>query len=84
MWKRIFEMAKQMILLTEATQRNSERIDKLQEQVRDLTMAFERLRYEIQRVNDKDDNEREKMALRLENELLKFERRLIPKRDDER
>lgn len=84
MWKRIFEMAKQMILLTEATQRNSERVDKLQEQVRDLTMAFERLRYEIQRVNDKDDNEREKMALRLENKLLKFERRLIPKRDDER
>lgn len=48
-----------------------------------MSLAIERLRYEIQRVNDKDENEREKMALRLENELLKFERRLLPKRDGE-
>ena len=38
--------------------------------------AFERLAYEIRRVNDKDDHEREKIILKLENELLKFERRL--------
>lgn len=32
--------------------------------------------YELNRTNENERHEREKMALRLENELLKFERRL--------
>ena len=40
--------------------------------------AVERLAYEIHRVSDKEGHEREQLALRLENELLKFERRLPP------
>jgi hypothetical protein len=34
------------------------------------------LAYEVRRVQDEEKHEREKLALRLENELLKFERRL--------
>lgn len=37
---------------------------------------LERLAYEIQKTREEDRHEREKLALRLENELLKFERRL--------
>lgn len=44
--------------------------------VKDLATAFGRPAYEIRRVGDKDESEREKLVLRLENELLKFERRL--------
>ena len=47
-----------------------------------MTIAVERLSSEIRRVRERDDNEREKMALRLENELLKFERRLLPKHNE--
>lgn len=36
----------------------------------------ERVAYEVNRVADLDQHEREKLVLRLENELLKFERRL--------
>ena len=76
MWKQIFDMAKRLLLLTEDTKRNRDEIKEMREQIRDLAAAIERLAYEVRRVGDKDDNEREKLALRLENELLKFERRL--------
>jgi archaellum component FlaC len=76
MWKQIFDMAKRLLLLVEQTDRNRDEIKELQKQFRDLAAAFERLAYEIHRVSDKDDHEREKIILKLENELLKFERRL--------
>ena len=41
-----------------------------------LSVVVERLLFEIQRVSDRETAEREKMALQLENEMLKFERRL--------
>ena len=50
-----------------------------------MASALERLIYEVHRVSEKIDHasenevhEREKLALRLENELLKFERKLPP------
>lgn len=55
----------------------SRRDKELGQEVRDLTRAVERLAYEIHRVGEKDDHEREKIVLRLENELLRFERRLL-------
>lgn len=77
-------MAKRLLLLVEHTNRNSDDIKELQKQVKDLATAFERLAYEIRRVSDKDDNEREKLTLRLENELLKFERRLPTAKTEEK
>lgn len=82
MWKQILETAKRVLLLVEESRRNRQDIENMQAQLRAMSGAIERLRYEIQRVSDKDDNEREKMALRLENELLKFERRLLPKHNE--
>ena len=48
-----------------------------------MARALERLAYEVHRVSERVDyagkneaQERDKLALRLENELLKFERRL--------
>jgi len=76
MWKQIFEMAKRLFMLAEDTKRNRDEIKELREEVRRLTAALERLAYETRRVGDRDENEREKLALRLENEMLKFERRL--------
>lgn len=50
-----------------------------------MAHALERLAYEVHRVNEKVDysskseaQERDKLVLRLENELLKFEQRLLP------
>ncbi|MBV9851166.1 MAG: hypothetical protein JO250_15970 [Armatimonadetes bacterium] len=41
-----------------------------------MALALQRLAYEISRVRDDAASEREKTALRLENQLLRFERRL--------
>ncbi len=41
-----------------------------------MASAVERLAHELHRVRENEAHEREKMALKLENELLRFERRL--------
>ena len=78
MWKQILELAKRLFMLAEDTKRNRDEIRELREEVRRLTGAVERLAYEIHRVSDKEGHQREQLALRLENQLLKFERRLPP------
>ncbi len=74
--KRILALIKTVFLLTEETNRNRKDIEDLQKQTKEVMSAIERLTYEIRRVSERDDNEREKIMLRLENELLRFERRL--------
>ncbi len=49
-----------------------------------LTNIVERLAFKIRRVSDRESSEREKMALQLENEMLKFERRLPQGKDLEK
>lgn len=76
MWKQIFDMAKRLLLLAEDTKRNRDEIKELRQELRNLTAAVERLAYELHRVSEKDDHEREKIELKLDNALLRFERRL--------
>ncbi len=51
-------------------------IKDLQREMRDLARGFDRLAYEIRRVSDNEAQERKMIALQLENDMLKFERRL--------
>ncbi len=90
MWKDLIEFTKAVFSLQRDTQQNKDDIKKcernieiLQQDVKDirkefskLTVIVERLAFEIQRVSDRETTEREKMVLQLENEMLKFERRL--------
>ena len=76
MWKQLSEWLTQMVMLAKETQRNSDDIKQMRREMDEMARAIERLAYEIKRTQDEDRHEREKLALRLENELLKFERRL--------
>jgi hypothetical protein len=89
MWKHFIELARQVLRLAEDTQKNRADIKELHKEVRDLSIAterelnsmrraIERLAYEIQRVDERSQAEREKLSLELENQLLRFERRLPP------
>lgn len=69
MWKSIFELTKRLLLLAENTDRNRDDIKELQRQMKEMTAAFERLAYEVRRVSERDDHERGKVILRLENDL---------------
>ena len=54
----------------------------LRREVQDLAHGFERLAYELRHVRESEAQERKYLALQLENELLKFERRLPFKESD--
>jgi hypothetical protein len=82
MWKQLSDWLMQMIILARETQRNTDDIKQMRREIDELARAVERLAYEIRRVHDEESHEREKLALRLENEMLRFERRLPSMRDD--
>jgi hypothetical protein len=85
MIKQIVEFSKQVLALTKEVQKcrtditeirqydreQDQRIDQLVEAVRTLT-------YELKHDRDMSARDRENLVLRLENELLRFERRLPP------
>lgn len=92
MWNDIFSSVKQLFVLNEQTQLNKEEIKELRRNFKDIEdkvnnlsslvslLAHDniRLREEIQNSRREEAKERENLALRLENEMLKFERRLPP------
>ncbi len=76
MWKQIYESLKQLVLLSEQTRENRREIKAVRQELRDLTAVVERLAHEMRRASENQAHEREKLELRLENALLRFERRL--------
>jgi biopolymer transport protein ExbB/TolQ len=90
MWKEMLSALKEVFVLLEKTEQNKESIkdvrsdfQKLEERVDKLASALQilahdnlRLREEIQNARREESKERENLALKLENEMLKFERRL--------
>lgn len=83
MWSKIYEIIKDIFLLQRDTQQNKEEIKELRKEVKDLrdelqnvVLFVQKLGFEIQRVDEREQSERRELALKLENEMLKFERRL--------
>lgn len=78
MWRQLYDYARHLITLKEQTERNAAEINAIRDELKELTAAVQRLAYELHRVRENEAHEREKMALRLENILLRSERRLPP------
>ena len=97
MWKDLLEYAKQVFTLTQEVQKNKsdivdlreevkamrEEIADIREQIRDLTRAVERLAYEIHKVSEHEQYERQLLKLQQENEMLRFPQRLLSGRTGE-
>jgi chromosome segregation ATPase len=83
MLRELFQYTRHLLQIKERTDQNTAEIKELREEVRKLSSAMERLVYEVRRVSEHEAHEREKMALRLEIELLKRERTLGPGSADE-
>jgi len=75
MWRDVFNFANRLWRLLEDTEQNKTEIRDLRRELRDLTAEVRALAYEMRRGSEQDAHEREKLGLRLENELLRFERR---------
>ena len=90
MWKQVYEYTKDFLLLSRETQENKADIKEQKVEVKEirsevkqlrsdfnnLVLLVQKLSFDIQQVSDREESERQRMALQLENEMLKFERRL--------
>ena len=83
MWKKIYELLEQLVTLAQRVSRHDKQIEELRQEVRELTGMVHRLAIELNRLSDRQTSDREKLELWVENQMLKFERRLPPARPKE-
>jgi len=76
MWQQLFDGLRKLILLQDQTDQNTAKIKEMQVELKALSAVVRDLIYEVRGNKNDEAHERENMALRLQNELLKFERRL--------
>jgi molecular chaperone GrpE (heat shock protein) len=79
MWKSLFDLVKSIFTFVDDLQKNRAEIKELRKENEQLTDAVKHLAYEIQRISEREQHEREKLELRLEIERLK--KQLPPKPD---
>ena len=98
MWKQVYEYTRGFLLLSRETQENKTDIKEQKTEIKDLrskvkqlwsdfnnlVLLVQKLSFDIQQVSDRETSERQRMALQLENEMLKFERRLPQGKDIEK
>jgi hypothetical protein len=78
MFKQLTELVANLLFLVRDTRENKEALTQLRHETHEMADSLEKLSFEIQRLNDREKLEREKLVLQLENALLKIERRLPP------
>ena len=77
MLRQLYELVKELLGLSQDIRRYEAQIKELQSEIKELAEAVRDLTFEVRRGRAVEVHEREKMALGLENALLRFERRLI-------
>jgi predicted nucleic acid-binding Zn-ribbon protein len=65
-----------MLFLLRDVEQNKQDIATLKEQLAETNQLVRQLAFEIQRVSEREQHEREKFFLKVENALLRFERQL--------
>lgn len=78
MWKKLYELLEQLVTLAQRVSRHDKQVEELRQEVRELTGMMHRLAIEVNRLADRQTSDREKMELWVENQMLRFERRLPP------
>ena len=76
MWKRLFDLFQQALFLQRDVKQNKEDTAKLRGDLQEIQQAVRALAHEVQRLSEREQNEREKFILKIENILLRFERQL--------
>ncbi len=78
MFKQLSELVTSLLFLARDTRENKEALTQLRRETHELADNLEKLSFEIQRLNEREKLEREKLVLQLENALLRIEHRLSP------
>lgn len=90
MWKKFLDIFVKVITLVQRSDALDKKVNEQEQEIKQLTVIVQRLAFELQRTNDKADNvsvreasEREKLLLKVENQLLKAQRQIPPAKDDD-
>lgn len=82
MWKRIYDLAKLVLSYGQQLHHHQSSIETLENEMKQVTAAVNQLYFEMRSLRDEfrhtqsnEQKERENLVLRLENQMLKFERR---------
>ena len=78
MWNKFLGLARFLFSYSEKLERSGRRIDELQRDMTDVIKSIEILTLKIEHIQESQRAEHEKLLLQLENQLLKFEKRLPP------
>lgn len=76
MWDKLWKLLQTVITLAKDLEQTRKDVRDIQQELMKLTMAVQHLAGEIQHAKREDASEREKMAMQLQIEFLKFEKRL--------
>jgi hypothetical protein len=77
MWKSFYDMVRTLFRLAEDVQQDREEIKEIRKDLRDLTLIVERLAAQVAYVGEREERERAMLVLRLENGLLRNQRRML-------
>jgi hypothetical protein len=77
MWKSFYDMVRTLFRLSEDVQQDREEIKEIRKDLRDLTLIVERLAAQVAYVGEREERERAMLVLRLENGLLRNQRRML-------
>lgn len=83
MWKSLYELVRTMIHLSEHVQEDREELKEVRKDLRDLTLAVERLAAQVVHVGEREERERAMLMLQLENGLLRGRQALLVGKPDE-
>jgi hypothetical protein len=77
----LIEFLQQALFLQRDVTKLKEDVASLQRELEETNAFANRLAFELQRVSEREQQEREKLMLKLENALLRFERTLPPPKE---
>ncbi len=84
MWEKIYDIFAKVFSLTIKTEQHDKAIEKLNDDVKELNTLYRDLIIAINRTADRQDSDRETILALVENQLLKFERRLPSGKETEK
>ena len=81
MFKQVIDAVRQMLFMVRDVEQNKQSIATLKEQLAETNQLVRELAFEIRRISEREQHEREKFVLKVENALLRSERQLPSARE---
>ncbi len=76
MWEKFYNFGRMLFNLSEDLKENRANTERLEQEMRDLTMLVRQLAFELQRTRENQKHELEKIELRLKLEMLQSVKQL--------